>query len=218
MVCGWAVEPRAAVQGLERQRAGQERRVRRCRFVSCASCAECVRATGPMHGAELVATWLVVSLGKKSSVHPHIVPMQMPCVLQVNGQATVHSVNIQWCEKAVVHVSPLVLTHCTPSSTSQPFLQLHVLDVYTDYQSRRLNIRYRPAGSPEPEPAKKGGKRKAGGATEYVHTLNATACAVPRMIVAILENFQRADGSVVIPEVLRPYLGGMKVIEAPAQQ
>ena len=51
--------------------------------------------------------------------------------------------------------------------------------------------------------------------TEFVHTLNATACAVPRMIVAILENFQEADGSVVIPEVLRPYIGGMDVIQRP---
>lgn len=51
--------------------------------------------------------------------------------------------------------------------------------------------------------------------TEFVHTLNATACAVPRMIVAILENFQEADGSVVIPEVLRPYMGGVKVIQRP---
>ena len=51
--------------------------------------------------------------------------------------------------------------------------------------------------------------------TEFVHTLNATACAVPRMIVAILENFQQADGSVLIPEALRPYMGMMDVIRRP---
>ena len=51
--------------------------------------------------------------------------------------------------------------------------------------------------------------------TEFVHTLNATACAVPRMIVAILENFQQDDGSVVVPEVLRPYMGGLERIEPP---
>jgi seryl-tRNA synthetase len=51
--------------------------------------------------------------------------------------------------------------------------------------------------------------------TEFVHTLNATACAVPRLIVAILENFQQEDGSVSIPEVLRPYLGGLERIQAP---
>jgi seryl-tRNA synthetase len=62
----------------------------------------------------------------------------------------------------------------------------------TDYQARRLNIRYRP-------------KDKKG--TQFVHTLNGTAVACTRAIVAILENYQQADGSVVIPEVLRPWIG-----------
>jgi seryl-tRNA synthetase len=62
----------------------------------------------------------------------------------------------------------------------------------TDYQARRLKIRYRPRGQ-------KG--------TEYAHTLNGTAVAVTRAIVAILENYQQADGSVIIPEVLRPWIG-----------
>jgi seryl-tRNA synthetase len=60
----------------------------------------------------------------------------------------------------------------------------------TDYQARRLQVRFRESGS-----------------TRLVHTLNGTACAVGRMIVALLENHQRADGSVSIPEVLRPYTG-----------
>lgn len=98
----------------------------------------------------------------------------------------------------------------------------------TDYQSRRLNIRYRPAPKASEQPAAeagadakagkggKGGKAKSsGGKTEFVHTLNATACAVPRMLVAILENFQQADGTVVVPAPLRPYLGGMEVIHPP---
>ncbi len=63
----------------------------------------------------------------------------------------------------------------------------------TDYQARRYNTRNRKApGEP----------------TSFVHTLNSTAMAVQRTLVAILENFQQADGSVVIPEVLRPYVGG----------
>mmetsp|Transcript_7123 Transcript_7123/g.21735 ORF Transcript_7123/g.21735 Transcript_7123/m.21735 type:complete len:469 (+) Transcript_7123:54-1460(+) len=70
----------------------------------------------------------------------------------------------------------------------------------TDYQARRLNIRY----------------REGTGDNRFVHTLNGTACAVPRIIVAILENYQQEDGSVVVPEVLRPYLGGMNVIRPPA--
>lgn len=67
----------------------------------------------------------------------------------------------------------------------------------TDYQARRLDVRYR-------NPAAKG--------TRFVHTLNGTAIAVTRAIVAILENYQQADGSVVIPEVLRPWLGGRERI------
>jgi seryl-tRNA synthetase len=62
----------------------------------------------------------------------------------------------------------------------------------TDYQARRLMIRYRPTGQ-------KG--------TRFVHTLNGTAVAVSRAILAILENYQQADGSVVVPEVLRPWVG-----------
>jgi len=62
----------------------------------------------------------------------------------------------------------------------------------TDYQSRRLNIRYRPGGQ-------KG--------TRFVHTLNGTAVALSRALIVILENYQRADGRIDVPEVLRPYLG-----------
>jgi seryl-tRNA synthetase len=62
----------------------------------------------------------------------------------------------------------------------------------TDYQARRLNIRYRPSGQ-------KG--------TRFVHTLNGTAVAVSRALIVILENYQRADGSIDVPEVLRPYVG-----------
>jgi seryl-tRNA synthetase len=62
----------------------------------------------------------------------------------------------------------------------------------TDYQARRLNIRYKPSGQ-------KG--------TRFVHTLNGTAVAVSRALLAILENYQQADGSITVPEVLRPALG-----------
>jgi seryl-tRNA synthetase len=64
---------------------------------------------------------------------------------------------------------------------------------FEDFQARRGNIRYRPAG----------GKK-----TELAHTLNGSGLAVGRTVVAILENFQEPDGSVVIPEALRPYMGG----------
>jgi seryl-tRNA synthetase len=68
---------------------------------------------------------------------------------------------------------------------------------FTDFQARRANIRYRP------HPRAK---------AEFVHTLNGSGLAVGRTVAAILENYQEADGAVVIPEVLRPYLGGLEKI------
>lgn len=76
----------------------------------------------------------------------------------------------------------------------------------TDYQSRRLGIRYRPS-QPSSTNTKKGK-----GPTRFVHTLNATACAIPRMIICLLENYQQEDGSVIIPEPLRPFMGGLERI------
>jgi len=67
----------------------------------------------------------------------------------------------------------------------------------TDFQARRMSLRFRPEG---------------GGKPRYVHTLNGSGLAVGRTLIAILENFQRDDGSVVIPEALRPYLGGLERI------
>ncbi|KAH8933462.1 hypothetical protein BDL97_18G031500 [Sphagnum fallax] len=86
----------------------------------------------------------------------------------------------------------------------------------TDYQSRRLNIRYRPA-TPAATGTHQSPKSRKAKTTlpplQFVHTLNATACAVPRMIIAILENNQQEDGSVVIPDVLRPFMGGLELIK-----
>jgi seryl-tRNA synthetase len=70
------------------------------------------------------------------------------------------------------------------------------------FQARRANIRFRPDG--------------AAGKTELVHTLNGSGLAVGRTLIAVLENYQQKDGSVVIPEALRPYMRGLEVI-APAK-
>jgi seryl-tRNA synthetase len=66
-----------------------------------------------------------------------------------------------------------------------------------DFQARRMNARFRPEG---------------GGKPEYVHTLNGSGLAVGRCLIAVLENGQQADGSVVLPEALRPYLGGASTL------
>ena len=63
----------------------------------------------------------------------------------------------------------------------------------TDFQMRRANIRFRP---------QKGGK------TEFLHALNGSGLGLPRTLIAVIENYQQADGSIVIPDVLRPYMGG----------
>jgi seryl-tRNA synthetase len=70
----------------------------------------------------------------------------------------------------------------------------------TDFQARRLNLRYRPEPKAKPR---------------FVHTLNGSGLAVGRTLVAILENYQQQDGSLLIPEALRPYLGGQQRIVKP---
>ena len=73
---------------------------------------------------------------------------------------------------------------------------------FEDFQARRANIRFR---------------REPGAKPEYVHTLNGSGLAIGRTVAAILENYQQADGSVKIPEVLVPYMGGVEVIKAPTK-
>ncbi|CAG8538251.1 11225_t:CDS:2, partial [Racocetra fulgida] len=87
-----------------------------------------------------------------------------------------------------------------------------VNDLGLYYQSRRLNIRYKSPLSSSYEGTNSDAKQKQQ-STEFVHTLNGTAIAVPRIIIAILENFQRDDGKISIPEVLRKWMGGMEFIE-----
>ncbi|MDF1580931.1 MAG: serine--tRNA ligase [Desulfuromonadales bacterium] len=79
----------------------------------------------------------------------------------------------------------------------QVYREISSCSTFGDFQARRANIRFR---------------REAGGKPEFVHTLNGSGLAVGRTLVAILENCQQADGSVLIPEVLRPYLGGVEKI------
>jgi len=81
---------------------------------------------------------------------------------------------------------------------SQEWLEVSSCSNTEDFQARRANIRYRPAD---------------GGRPRYVHTLNGSGLGMVRTLIAVLENYQQADGSVVVPEVVRPYMGGIEVIE-----
>jgi len=79
--------------------------------------------------------------------------------------------------------------------------ETHSGSALRDFQSRRLNLRYRDKAA--------GGK----GETRFCYTLNNTAIACPRVLISILEQYQNADGSVTVPEVLRPYMGGVDVLK-----
>jgi seryl-tRNA synthetase len=79
----------------------------------------------------------------------------------------------------------------------QEWLEVSSVSNVTDFQARRANIKYRPAD---------------GSKARFVHTLNGSGLGMPRTLIAVLENGQQADGSIVVPEVLRPWMGGVEVI------
>ncbi len=80
--------------------------------------------------------------------------------------------------------------------TENKYRETHSSSYFHDFQARRLNIKY----------------RDSDGKLKFVHSLNNTAVAFPRILVPLIENNQQADGSIRIPEILRPYLGGMEFI------
>jgi seryl-tRNA synthetase len=79
------------------------------------------------------------------------------------------------------------------------WLEVSSISNFTDFQARRANVKYRPAG---------------GGRPRFVHTLNGSGLGLPRTLIAVLETYQQADGSVLIPEVLRPWMGGIERISS----
>ncbi len=78
------------------------------------------------------------------------------------------------------------------------WLEVSSISNDTDFQARRANIKYRPAD---------------GGKTRFPHTLNGSGLGLPRTMISVMENYQQADGSIVVPEVLRPWMGGIDVIK-----
>ncbi|MFN2183061.1 MAG: serine--tRNA ligase [Anaerolineae bacterium] len=79
----------------------------------------------------------------------------------------------------------------------EEWLEVSSISNCTDFQARRANVRYRPERGEKPR---------------YVHTLNGSGLALPRVMIAVMENYQQPDGSIRVPEVLRPYMGGVEVI------
>jgi seryl-tRNA synthetase len=84
------------------------------------------------------------------------------------------------------------------SPGTQTWLECSSCSNFEDFQARRMAMRFR---------------REAGAKVEFPHTLNASGVALPRTFATLLENHQQADGSVVIPKALRPYLGGLEVLK-----
>jgi seryl-tRNA synthetase len=82
----------------------------------------------------------------------------------------------------------------------QAYREISSCSWFSDFQSRRMDLRYRPA----PEPSK-----KKGGRPRYCHTVNGSGLAIGRALVAVLENGQQADGSIVLPQALHAYMGGL---------
>jgi seryl-tRNA synthetase len=78
------------------------------------------------------------------------------------------------------------------------WLEVSSISNVGSFQARRANIRYRP---------------EAGGRTRFVHTLNGSGLGLPRTLIAVMENYQQADGSVVVPPILQPWMGGIELIE-----
>ncbi len=78
------------------------------------------------------------------------------------------------------------------------YLEVSSCSNFGDFQARRMNLRFRPAEGEKPV---------------HPHTLNGSGLALPRTVIAIMENYQTAEGKIVVPEVLRPYLGGARIIE-----
>ena len=83
------------------------------------------------------------------------------------------------------------------------WLEVSSISNVGDFQARRGNIKYRPSDK---------------GKARLVHTLNGSGLGLPRTLIAVLENYQERDGSIVIPEVLKPWMGGIEVIEPPGTQ
>jgi seryl-tRNA synthetase len=78
------------------------------------------------------------------------------------------------------------------------WLEVSSVSNVTDFQARRANIKYRPTD---------------GGKAKFVHTLNGSGLGMPRTLIAVMENYQQADGSIVVPEILRPWMGGIDIIK-----
>jgi len=104
---------------------------------------------------------------------------------------------IQMCTGDLSFVAAIKFDIDVWAPGSEEWLEVSSCANFGDFQARRANLRFRP---------------EAGGKPDFLHTLNGSGLALPRIMIAILETYQQEDGSVVVPEVLRPYLGGESLL------
>lgn len=119
-----------------------------------------------------------------------------------NAEAVLQRLNlpyrvVQMCTGDLSFVAAKKLDLEAWAPGSEEWLEVSSCSNFRDFQARRANIRYRPAEGERPR---------------FVHTLNGSGLALPRTLIAIMENYQREDGTIEIPEVLRPYMQGQEVI------
>jgi len=113
------------------------------------------------------------------------------------GEVLVERLGLPW-RRVAIATGDLSFVACKKydievwAAGSQEWLEVSSCSWFRDFQARRANIRY----------------RKEDGSIEHVHTLNGSGLALPRMVIAVMEDYQQADGSIIVPEVLRPYMGG----------
>lgn len=129
---------------------------------------------------------------KSSEIHEYILALEEE-IWQTIGMPY-HVINIASGDLGAPAAKKYDIEYWSP--VDQKYRELTSCSNCTDYQARNLNIRV----------------RRSDGRVEVLHTLNGTAISMARSLVAIIENFQRSDGKIIIPEVLRKYMGGREVI------
>lgn len=126
--------------------------------------------------------------------------------LRADAEATCRALNIPFrtkllCTGDIGFASTKTYDLELWSPGQQEWLEVSSCSNVEDFQARRANIRYRPEPGARPE---------------FVHTLNGSGLGVPRTLIAIMENYQQPDGTIVVPDVLRPYMRGIEVIPNPS--
>jgi len=173
--------------------------------IKFASFSPCFRREAGSHGKDTKGLIRVHEFFKVEQLifceANHEQSVELHELLTANAEELLQSLNLPYrvivlCtgDMGLPHVKTYDIETWVP--TENKYRETHSSSYYHDFQTRRMNIRY----------------KDKEGKVRFAHSLNNTAVATPRILAAIVENYQNEDGSVTIPEVLRPYMGGREVI------